>query len=466
MKILFVYLNATRQEYIPLGVAYLSAALKKAGHQTCLHDGTFASIKKLPETIRQEQPGLIAFSIRSPEAPQARQAIADLTKHTDSPIIVGGVHPTVAPEEVLNWPGVAAVCVGEGERALVEFCDNWGTDQLHTTSNFHFRQGEKLIKNPCNLSPDLDTIPFPDRELFDIDKYLQARDGRLDIISGRGCPFSCTYCINHVIKGIVSDKNAYVRVRRPENIIAEIQDVIRRHQIKSLEFVNDIFTLSEEWLAEFTALYSRKIHLPFVCNARVELITPQIASLLKQAGCTEVQMGIESGSERIRREVLGRNMSDEAIHNAFRIVRNEGMKSYAFNMVGLPEETLADLRATIELNRQIMPDAMQVSIFQPYPGTRMREIALQHGWISSEKLPLSHKSYSIMKYPAWGAWRIRLSKLGFRFFCLLPNQPGRAIVALGADILADYYNLIRGIFPPALKRYLYRIHARTRTPKN
>jgi len=153
-------------------------------------------------------------------------------------------------------------------------------------------------------------------------------------------------------------------------------------------------------------------------------------------------------------------MSDETIRNAFRIVQNEGMKSYAFNMVGLPEETLADLRATIALNRQIMPDAMQVSIFQPYPGTKLREIALQHGWISSEKLPRSHKSYSIMKYPTWSAWRIRVSKLGFRFFCLWPNQPGKAIVALSADILADYYNLIRGVFPPALKRYLYRIHVR------
>ncbi|HCC55343.1 MAG TPA: hypothetical protein DEQ20_10560 [Desulfobulbaceae bacterium] len=460
MKILFVYLNATRQEYIPLGVAYLSAALKKAGHQTCLHDGTFTSIKKLPETIRREQPDFIAFSIRSPEAPQAKQAIAQIKRYTSAPIIVGGVHPTVAAEEVLHWPGVEAVCVGEGEKALVEFCRNWGTDRLESTTNFHFFRDGNLIRNPCALENDLDAIPFPDRELFDVDKYLRARDGRLDVISGRGCPFSCTYCINHVIKRIVSEKAGYVRVRRPENIIAEIQDVIHRHQVKSLEFVNDIFTLSEEWLAEFTALYSQEIHLPFVCNARVELITQPIASLLKQAGCTEVQMGIESGSERVRRKVLGRNMSDETIRNAFRIVQNEGMKSYAFNMVGLPEETLADLRATIALNRQIMPDAMQVSIFQPYPGTKLREIALQHGWISSEKLPRSHKSYSIMKYPTWSAWRIRVSKLGFRFFCLWPNQPGKAIVALSADILADYYNLIRGVFPPALKRYLYRIHVR------
>ncbi|MFZ5764278.1 MAG: B12-binding domain-containing radical SAM protein [Thermodesulfobacteriota bacterium] len=461
MKILFVYLNATHQEYIPLGVAYLSAALKKAGHQTCLHDGTFISIKKLPQTVTTEQPDLIAFSIRSPEAPQARKAIATLKRHTDIPIIVGGVHPTVAPIEVLNWEGVAAVCVGEGEEAFVHLCDNWGRETVYATPNFYFLRDGKLVKNPCLLPQRIDDLPLPDRELFNIDKYLEARDGRLDIISGRGCPFNCTYCINHVVKNIISHKTDYIRVRKPENIIREIQKVAEGHEVRSLEFVNDIFTLSESWLAEFTTLYRRDIHLPFVCNARVELMTPKIAALLKEAGCTEVQMGIESGSERIRREVLGRRMSNAVIKEAFATVRAAGMKTYAFNMVGLPEEGFAELRASIELNRHIMADAMQVSVFQPYPGTKLRELAIARGWISTRRLPLSHKSFSIMRYPGWGAWRIRLAKLGFRFFSLLPDHPRRAMSALFVDILADYYNMIRGIFSPKLKKYLYRFYAHT-----
>lgn len=462
MKVLFVYPNATRQEYIPLGLAYLSAALKKNGHQTCLHDGTFSSMKKLPEFIEMNRPDLIAFSIRSPEAIEARNLVSLLRKFTDIPIIVGGTHPTVAPEEVLNWPGVDSICVGEGEFALVQFCNNYGSDKVYTTPNFYFLRHGELLKNSCQLVNDIDSLPFPDRELFEIDKYLAARDGRLDIISGRGCPFNCTYCINHVLKKMVSEENRYVRVRDPENIIEEIRRVISHHRVKSLEFVNDIFTLSQEWLEKFTELYRREINLPFVCNARVELMTPEIACLLKAAGCIEVQMGIESGSERIRRKILGRQMSNNTIKDAFRSVQDAGMKAYAFNMVGLPEENFSDLKASIELNRMIMPDSMQVSIFQPYPGTKLRQIVKERGWMATNQLPRSHKSFSIMRYPGWGGFRIRWVKLSFRFWCLLPGHPIRAMVALFMDILADYYNMIRGFLPSSIKKYVYRIYARTK----
>lgn len=460
MKILFIYLNATQQEYIPLGVAYLSATLLEAGHQTYLHDDTFSSNKKIPQVIDQCQPDLIAFSIRTPEAPQAKKTIALLNKTNDTPIIVGGVHPTVAPEEVINWPGVKAICVGEGEHALVTFCNNWGTESVYATPNFWFRKQGIIIKNPCQLTTNIDNLPFPDRALFAVDKYLEARDGRLDVISGRGCPFSCTYCINHVLKEIVTDTKNYVRTRDPQDIINEIKEVRQKHNIQSLEFVNDIFTISEQWLREFSSLYTKQINLPFACNARVELMTPTIASLLKQAGCTEVQMGIESGSQRIRKEVLGRNMSNNTIINAFALVHKAGMKTYAFNMVGLPKEGFSEFRESVQLNRKIMADSMQVSIFQPYPGTKLRDIAQEHGWISTKQLPLSHKSFSVMRYPGRGAWRIRIAKLGFRFCCLLPKHPGQAIVALTMDILIDYYNMIRGFFPPSVKKYLYRMYAR------
>lgn len=462
MKVLFVYPNATRQEYIPLGIAYLSASLKAAGHETSLFDGTFhAGRHALDKTIGRKHPDLAAISIRSPEAPLARRLIKYIKDKFAIPIIVGGVHATVAAKEVIGWEGVDFVCTGEGERAFVSFCNAYGTDEVYRTKNFLFKRDGKIVQNSCYpLIEDLDSLPFPDRSIFDLDRYLEARDGSLDVLSGRGCPFGCTYCVNHFMQKFYQGNGTYVRMRRVESILDEIEHVMQDNRVKRIEFVNDIFALSFDWLEEFAPKYSRRIGLPFVCNARPEMITPEVASCLKTAGCVEIQMGIESGSEELRRGMLGRQLSNQQIINAFKWARQAGMRTYAFNITGLPKETEEDYWKSIRLNQKVMPDAMQVSVFQPYPGTRLQAMASKNGWIKPKSFPSSHRFTSIMRYPDIGGWKIRLNRFLFRYRCLRPIDPKESLKALLFDLFSEIYSYLRHLIPAHLKRYIFRYYAR------
>ncbi len=462
MKVLFVYLNATHQEYIPLGVAYLSAALKKAGHRTALFDGTFDPGRKaFEDCVRAEQPDLLAFSIRSPEATRAKAWVRRAKEKFHLPVLVGGVHATVAPQEVLRWPGVDFIGRGEGEHTIVEFCNAFGHGEIHQVPGIGYTRRDEIVLNaPAPLAKRLDSIPLPDRELFDLDRYLNARDGRLDVLSGRGCPFGCNYCINHFMHGFYSGTGSYVRMRTVDAILDEIESVRANHDVRSVEFVNDLFAVSIPWLEEFAEAYPRRIGLPFVCNARPEMVSPRVIRALKAAGCVELQMGIESGSPRIRREIMGRKVSDARIIRAFHLAAEAGIRTYAFNMTGVPTETEADYAATVALNQRAKPDFIQVSTFQPYPGTKLYKDSLEHGWIKNRTLPRSHRFVSIMRYPHMSSRRIRFNRLLFRYRTLLRQSSRKALEALTFDVLSEGYGAVRHLVPSSVKKAVYHWYAR------
>jgi radical SAM superfamily enzyme YgiQ (UPF0313 family) len=378
MKVLFVYTDVNVRggaRSYQFGIGMLSAMLKRSGHDTRLH---YMFDRYAPQALRRDiaayRPDLIAFSAVSPQYQYIQRLFADLQPFPAFTIL-GGIHATLAPECLLDVPGLDALCVGEGEYPLLELADALQRGQSpEGIQNLWLKKRDgTIIRNPTRcFTGDLDALPFPDRELLDYQAIIDSDFNTALFMFSRGCPYNCTFCSNHALRA--RQTGVYVRFRSVANCLAEIRAVLQRYRADALYFNDDCFTARPAFVAEFCAAYPREFRLPFDINARPETLTPEMCALLKSAGCRRVSIGIESGSEKFRREVLGRRQSNESIVQAFDACRRAGIKTKSFNIVGFPYETPELFRETVALNARIQPDSVIIAVFEPYPGTRLTEI--------------------------------------------------------------------------------------------
>ena len=416
MKVLFIY-PVPPSRFIPRGfshgIASISAVLKSAGHSTeLMYVEAF-----LPEELSRRVAGcdLVAISSTTDQFPLATQVIGFLASSGGPPVVLGGVHATVAPEEAIQVAGVLGICIGEGEQPLLDLVAalEQGADYLKI-ENFWFRTPGGIVRNPVRpLISDLDLLPFPDRALFDYQQIIDANyDDGAEFMVGRGCPFLCSFCINKSLQDLYRGKGTFVRYRSVDNVIAEIKEVTTTYRhISKITFQDDIVALNRKWLAEFAARYAAEIGIPFRCNLRADNVNEETLRLLKQANCAEIWVGVETGSERLRNELLKKQLPTATIVAAFDLIRKFGIKSKAYNMLGLPGETPADIEETIRLNKQIRPDVKNITIFRPYPGTELYAYCKSRNWISERKVD-GYWEESILDQPS-------LSKEDTYFYQLL-----------------------------------------------
>lgn len=462
MRVLFIYPNLMRQENISLGMAYIFAHLKAHGHSVYLVDYTWGGrIKDTILAVDRFRPDLIAFSIRSGEFAFCLKVAKKLKDYFGShmKIIFGGVHPTVNPEEVINEDCIDFICLGEGELAMAELCQKMERKEpIDQIKNIWVKEDGIIKKNDVrDLIEDLDEIPFPDRDVFDIERYISSRDGAIDMVVSRGCPYQCTYCINPILQKLYKGKGKLLRKRSVDNVISEISHINDKYEVKHIAFQDDIFPTSPEWLSQFSQAFSRNFHLSFSCNVRAESINSQMCKYLKDSGCTSIHIGIESGSESIRENVLHRKIGNEKLIAAFETCRKEGLATYSFNMIGIPYETLSHIRETVELNRRIRPTFLQVSTFQPYPGTQLRQLCMEKKWYDGKILPYSHQFFSILKYPQISRARIYWEKISFRYNVLKHTNFKKALFTLIFDCCFYYLTMVRALIPGSLKTQVNKI---------
>jgi anaerobic magnesium-protoporphyrin IX monomethyl ester cyclase len=281
--------------------------------------------------------------------------------------------------------GVDGICRGEGEGAMVDLVNalaDGGPDAALSVDNWSFRRNGDVFANPVRpYAEDLDSLPFPDRALVYERDPIAARSKIKHFLTGRGCPYNCTYCFNHALSEIYRGKGRRFRQRSVDHVIEEIHWVRDHYPLGFVVFVDDTFVLSQEWLSEFAEKYPRQIGLPFFCNTRANLVTEEQVQLLKEAGCHTVSMGIETASDRIRNDLLKRRMSREQILEASRLIHKGDLHLTTTNMIGLPTSTLEDDLDTLDLNVQARPSYAHVFIFQPYPRTELGEFTREHGWM-------------------------------------------------------------------------------------
>ncbi|MDP3427413.1 MAG: radical SAM protein, partial [Humidesulfovibrio sp.] len=328
MHILFLEPNLSI-EGDPMGVMQLSAMAHTRGHTT--------DIVQLEDdyvdAIRKAAPGLLAVSMMSTEYVRMRSAIAKIRAALpELKILAGGPHPTFVPS-CIDDLAVDGICVGEGDYAfldVLERCEagrDWdGIPNIHTRTS----------KNPPRpLVEDLDTLPFPDREIVYRNSPAVGSFRLRSFLSTRGCPFMCTYCFNHAYNAMYKGLGRVVRKRSVDNLLAEVEMVVRTYPTDFLKFADDSFVLGvDDWLREFSVKYRQRVGLPFYCLVRADVVTPEMVRLLKEAGCVSVCMSIETGNETIRREVLHRNVTNERIIQAFDLFNAADIRIYTNNMLG------------------------------------------------------------------------------------------------------------------------------------
>ena len=412
MKILFIK-SVVNTPYFTfdIGLGFLTAVLKKNKHQTDLHIvKSMKDLKKLDHRIELIKPDFISFSTYASSFDSSVKISNHLKKKFPHIYqLMGGVHLILNPNDIEKAKSIDAVCIGEGEEALIDFIKRWEkNDGSHIkTPGFYVRDNEKIVKNPkVGMVHNIDKLPFPDRDLF-TSQYVQPAilegTNSLEFLFTRGCPFLCSYCSNHALRKalMVDKKTAYVRGMSPEKAIEWIKRDIKKYSAESLLFHDDTFTADKKWLFEFLKIYQKKIKIPFGCNVRADTLDEKTVKKLKRAGCFVFMIGVETGDNELRRMVLKRAMKNEVIKEAFRLSHKYKIAPYAFVMIGLPDETPKKCINTIKFVADLKAKYTALSIFFPYPGTNLHEICIQKKYLKKKKISLDfvERADTILKMP-------------------------------------------------------------------
>ena len=494
MKVTFIYpdyimyrtfsrpqvLRIERGGWYNEGLAALSASLKKNGADVALlHFMAPVEEDTFKKELNETNPDVVAFTVRTSAFNLVSVWSKWAKEAVDAPVLWGGYHPTLAPAECLSVPYVDALVRGDGDLTIFPVAkalkDNESLEGILSVS---YRANGEVVNNPtAPLVANLDELPVPDFSMFDYKKLISSKTNVALAMLSRGCPYNCTYCSNRAFRSIYPNPKYYYRSRSPEGAMEYIDTLRSAYpEVKELRFLDNVFGLNLKWLEEFTKLYKKYVGLPFSCDERIELLTDDRLKLLKEAGCTQVYIGVESGDENLRRVVLERTMSNELLKEGFEKLHKIGIRAFAFNMVGLPGEDRKKALSTIKFNAAIKVDDSIVSVFSPYPSTVLYNISVEKGFI---KPPIDYTQPTFLDQPNFSKTEVAFFAVYFSFLrrlykyfgenstigklldriVLSKNLPIRFLISIGENYTLAINNLktlIRN-YTPGIFKFLRKI---------
>nr|BCX00098.1 MAG: hypothetical protein KatS3mg041_0144 [Bacteroidota bacterium] len=360
--------------YPPLGILYLSAYLKKLGFRVEVLDTTFAHWSEVEQGLRASRAPVVGIYTNLMTRSRALRLIR-LAREAGKSVVVGGPDASNYPREYLLF-GADAVVLGEGEHTLAELLPLLAEKRLeHAVAGAAVRRGNEILFGPPRpLVPDLDALPWPDREAVCMARYLAAWRaahgmGSVSVSTARGCPYRCRWCS----KAVFGDT---FRKRSPERVADEVADIMERYRPESIWYVDDVFTIKPSWLEKYAReLEKRRIRAPFTCITRADRVDARIAWLLSEMGCQQVWLGSESGSDRLL-AAMERGVTAEQIRQATHLLQRAGIRVGLFVMLGYVGEGLRDIRETAAHLRRTRPDEFLITVAYPIKGTAFyREVA-------------------------------------------------------------------------------------------
>ena len=378
------HLRGPDRIYEPLGLGYIASYLMQKGYKDIsIHSATFESDKKIvKEAALADIVGITAMSPMMTHANILASAIK--RKNPKAIIVLGGFHPSALPEATLNNKNIDFVVRGEGEETFYELVK--AAEKMHgfeDISGISYRYDGRVIHNqPRELIDDLDTIPYPARHLFGqkdfTRKYYQyLGERRVTVLSSRGCPFECRFCSSQCVWA------RKWRSRSAKSIIIEIKDLIDRYNVEYIDFLDGIFTLNKQRVLDFcNMLICDKIKISWGCYVHVTTVDKEMLAVMKEAGCREIYIGVESGSAVILKE-LNKKISVEGIINTCRIAKDISLSILALIVIGFPEEDRNTIKKTEDLINKIKPDYVAFNILTPMPGCDYYEYAKQKGYVNN-----------------------------------------------------------------------------------
>lgn len=394
----------------PFNLGYLSAYLKRSGHEVKMLDfGLMNDPALLSEMLRRFDPALIGINAYTPSIPDS----FDLAKNIKSidikyKTVIGGPHSTAVPEETLKeCKDLDFVVIGEGEATLLDLCEKLESKgDVASVKGICCRDGDRIIRTePRELIEDIDTIPFPDREsiapfyekldIFD-HNFKIPLNKIMEVITSRGCTAFCTFCTVH---RAYREKGRSLRLRSAENVLEEIEAYRSKHDIRHVQFLDDSFTIDKIRIRKIIKGL-KDMGLSWNCDTRVNLLDRELVREMVESGCKKVSLGVESGSEKIL-NLINKNITLGQIRDAFKWCYDAKLETIEANfLIGShPDETAEDVDKTRRLIRELNPQRLLVSVIVPFPGTKVREQMEERSLIYSN----DWRKYILMndELPAW-----------------------------------------------------------------
>jgi radical SAM superfamily enzyme YgiQ (UPF0313 family) len=397
--------------YGTFGLRSISSCLKQRGHVVQMffllpierfdYSGHFSVeiLQQLAELVADSD--VIGISCMSNEAEETIRVV-DYLKKLNKPIVWGGIHATSCPDQCIAYADI--VCIGEGEEAFCELVETMERRQSYfDTKNFWFNNQGDIIKNPTRpLIEDLDSLPFPDHQpdshyVLEAGKIIKAtewykRVDRLYIHTARGCPNSCNFCCNSFIRDIYAGKGKVIRKMSVDSIIGGIKQF--RNNFPKINFVwftdDTMFAKSKQEIMQFAKEYKEKINLPFWCYVSPNSITEEKLDMLVSAGLCKIEMGIQSGSENINKNLYNRQISNDVVVNAANIISKRKDKIVCANyqiIICNPYETRKDILDTISLISSLpAPFRLQAFPLQFFPASGLYDKAKEDGLLEENVL--------------------------------------------------------------------------------
>ena len=379
---LFLNEDAVEQDlmtpYFPLGLLYLAAVVRRSGYGVALYDGMFAEDpSQFAAALDRLRPRVVGIETLATVRANALR-LAAMARRSGAVVVMGGPDPTCRPETYLQADsrnrGVAdVVACGEAETTLIELLPpllegRRGADLGDIPGIAFLRPDGAVVRTSERPRIEsLDSLPYPARDLLDIEAYRRAWRERhgyfsLSILTGRGCPYECAWCQKAVFG------RTFIQ-RSPEQVADEMRMLKESFRPDHLRVVDDVMGIRQDWLDAWqAAVEERDASIPFECLCRVDLATDRLIETLKRAGCRRIAFGAESGSQRVL-DAMQKGIRVPDIHSAAERCRRHGIDSYFYLMLGYPGEGWPEIRKTLALLRDARPSAYSVSVAYPLPGT-------------------------------------------------------------------------------------------------
>ena len=393
-----------------IGLRYLNAVLSAHGYDVSLiffkelhlsadmlTPPTQREYGLLLDLLRNIGPDLVGISLRSSFTGIASSITQQIRKEGPIPVVWGGTHPTVAPEESIRIADM--ICIGEGEYPFLELLQAISSSGDYTrVSNLWVRRGEEIARNDVrSLITDLDSLPFPEygaegKYLIE-DERLSPGDPalatyNLNIMASRGCPYHCSYCCNSVFNALHHGKGPRIRRRTVGNVMTEILTLLERFpRVKRIDFIDEVFAWDKEWTAAFIERYRKEVNLPFQCAQHPNIVDRDVLRMLRDAGLERVEIGVQSGSERIRKQYLERPVSDQQLILTSELLKEIGLVPFYDFIIDNPYETDTERKETLDfLLKMRRPFHLHVFALKYFPGTVITRKALEAGLISATQV--------------------------------------------------------------------------------
>ncbi|MFZ4520003.1 MAG: B12-binding domain-containing radical SAM protein, partial [Microthrixaceae bacterium] len=415
MRVLFWYRGIES-----LGLGYLMSMLTAHGHEIDLifepglDDNTVFDLPALArlnrhdalvERARAFDPDLVCIGAPTNLWQHAARMGERLKRELDVPIVVGGHHAQALPQFVIDHWWVDVVCTGEGELALLELVERMrrGEDCSDVPTMWVKGPDGTVHRNEIGLlENDLDRLPFPEKQLWW--EWGAFRDN-LEVFTGRGCPFKCTFCNIHYQREIFDGKGDFLRKRSVANVIEELEQNLARYDVSHISLHDDNFTTNVLWVEEFCEVYRDRINLPWYCFGYPTTIKPRLMKAMASANCSMIFMGVDSGDEEVRKTLFERPMTDDLIYEKAALIHEHGIRSFMSTIYGSPGETPREMWKTLEMVDRTQPTQASGNVFYPLPKTKLYDTAVELGQLTEageEKVRNGESSFhqhSILEHP-------------------------------------------------------------------